>query len=224
MDYIFGVVERNGVTVENLKTVGDTHTAMPCGSFTQVRREYPDCVITDLFRVDEQYGSTEAGGICYDFYAISEHWRNVDKTPALGSLKEASEIAFVTLAEAGSIDAVTAGEHKEIFGPWKTGIDYTVGQYRNYGDKLYRCIQAHTSTSTWQPSATPTLWEPIVLDHAGTQADPIPWTSGMTAHKGLYYTEGGKVYRCKRDDTGSGTALYYTIAQLVGDYFEAVTA
>lgn len=38
-----------------------------------------------------------------------------------------------------------------------------------------------------------------------------------------YVRKDGTVYRCKRDDTGSGTALYYTISQLVGDYFEAVT-
>ena len=106
---------------------------------------------------------------------------------------------------------------------WAADTKYLVGDIRRDGDGLYKCRQAHTSTSTWQPSVTPTLWEPIVLDHAGTQADPMPWTSGMTAHLNLYYSEGGKVYRCKRDDTGSGTALYYTISQLVGDYFEAVT-
>ena len=32
-DYIFGTTTRNGVTVENLKTVGDTHTALVCGNF-----------------------------------------------------------------------------------------------------------------------------------------------------------------------------------------------
>lgn len=76
--------------------------------------------------------------------------------------------------------------------------------------------------SLLQPSATPTLWEPIVLDHAGTQADPIPWTSGMTAHKGLYYVEDSKLYLCIRDDASTGTALYYRIADLLGNYFEGV--
>lgn len=103
---------------------------------------------------------------------------------------------------------------------WLADIKYTAGNIRREGDMLYKCRQDHTSNAAWQPSATPTLWEPIVLDHSGTLSDPIPWTSGMTAHLNLYYSEGGKVYRCKRDDTGSGTALYYTISQLVGDYFE----
>ena len=82
-DYIFGTTTRNGVTVENLKTVGDTHTALVCGNFAQVRREYPDSIITDLFRVDELYNSLEADGVCYDWYVISEHYRYVDKTEAV---------------------------------------------------------------------------------------------------------------------------------------------
>ena len=80
-DYIFGTTTRNGVTVENLKTVGETHTALVCGNFAQVRREYPDSIITDLFRVDELYNSLEADGVCYDYYTISEHWRDTDNHP-----------------------------------------------------------------------------------------------------------------------------------------------
>lgn len=103
---------------------------------------------------------------------------------------------------------------------WAAGTAYTVGELRTEAGMVYKCRQAHTSTSTWQPSATPTLWEPVDTTHAGTLTDPIPWTSGMTAYLNKYYSEGGKTYRCKRDDTGNGTALYYTIAQLLGDYFE----
>jgi hypothetical protein len=79
MDYIFGVVERNGVTVENLKTVGQSHTNL--GGFTQTVREYTDSTITDRFRVVEKYRSEEdAEGNCYDWYLIDQHYRYVDKT------------------------------------------------------------------------------------------------------------------------------------------------
>lgn len=82
MDYIFGVVECNGVTVENLKTVGQTHTNL--GGFTQTVREYTDSTITDRFRVVEKYRSEEdAEGNCYDWYVISDHYRYVDKTEAV---------------------------------------------------------------------------------------------------------------------------------------------
>ena len=82
MDYIFGVVERNGVTVENLKTVGQTHTNLE--GFTQTVREYADSTITDRFRITEKYRSDEdAEGNCYDWYVISDHYRYVDKTEAV---------------------------------------------------------------------------------------------------------------------------------------------
>ena len=82
MEYIFGVVERNGVTVENLKTVGEAHSHLE--GFMQTVREFPDSTITDRFKVMEQYRSDEdAEGNCYDWYVISEHYRYVDKTEAV---------------------------------------------------------------------------------------------------------------------------------------------
>ena len=82
MDYIFGVVECNGVTVENLKTVGQAHTNLE--GFTQTVREYTDSTITDRFRVVEKYRSEEdAEGNCYDWYVVSDHYRYVDKTEAV---------------------------------------------------------------------------------------------------------------------------------------------
>ena len=49
----------------------------------------------------------------------------------------ASAIAFVTLAENGSIDGVTAGEHAELFSPWEYPVAYTAGQIRERSGKLY---------------------------------------------------------------------------------------
>ncbi len=82
MEYIFGVAERNGVTVENLKTVGDAHSALD--GYIQTVREYADSTITDRFRITEKYRSDEdAEGNCYDWYVISDHYRYVDKTEAV---------------------------------------------------------------------------------------------------------------------------------------------
>lgn len=38
----------------------------------------------------------------------------------------ATEVVFVTLAEAGTIDAVTAGEHRTMFAAWTAGVAYSV--------------------------------------------------------------------------------------------------
>ena len=162
MEHIFGVVERNGVTVENLKTVGDAHSDL--SGYIQTVREYADSTITDHFRITEKYRSDEdAEGNCYDWYVISEHYRYVDKyTPASASLKQMNEMAsitFVTLAESGSIDDVTAGEHADVFAMWEVDTAYVVGNIRRYSDgKLYRCLQAHTSQANWTPDVSVSLW------------------------------------------------------------------
>ena len=72
-----------------------------------------------------------------------------------------NSITFVALTENGTIDPVTAGEHAELFAEWQPGISYTVGNIRRYDDKLYKCIQAHTSQSGWEPDVAASLWRGI---------------------------------------------------------------
>lgn len=105
--------------------------------------------------------------------------------------------------------------HKE----WKVGESVEVGDRRQYGDLLYKCRQAHTTQADWTPDKTPALWEVIDEEHAGTQEDPIPYSTGMQLYNGKYYTEDGKLYLCNRD---TGQAVYNKLAELVGLYVEAV--
>ncbi|EJO5346928.1 M6 family metalloprotease domain-containing protein [Clostridium botulinum] len=44
---------------------------------------------------------------------------------------------------------------------WKPGINYKVGDIVTYNNYKYRCLQAHNSLGTWQPSKTPALWARI---------------------------------------------------------------
>ena len=102
--------------------------------------------------------------------------------------EQTNSIAFVTLAEAGRIDDVTAGEHAEVFTPWAADIAYVVGNIRRYSDgKLYRCIQAHTSQSDWTPDASVSLW--------ACTSDPAEewpaWSQPVGAHDA--YAAGAKV-------------------------------
>lgn len=105
--------------------------------------------------------------------------------------------------------------HKE----WKVGESVEVGYRRQYGDLLYKCRQAHTTQADWTPDKTPAMWEVIDEEHAGTQDDPIPYSTGMQLYNGKYYTEDGKLYLCNRD---TGQAVYNKLAELVGLYVEAV--
>lgn len=187
MEYVYGTVVLGGVTRENLKIVGGGPALQEGEYFTTVR-EYEDSTITDRCRIEEHYDSAVGvDGVQYDFYTISEHYRYIDRTKTLESTREATEIAFVTMAEAGSIDEATAGEHKEMFAEWKAGVAYTVGQYRNYGDKLYRCVQAHTSQEGWEPDKAASLWSV-----AADPAEEWPaWSQPLGAHDA--YPAGAKV-------------------------------
>lgn len=151
-------------------------------------REYDDSSITDRCRIDRHYHSdTDEDGTRYDFYTISEHYRYVERIKVMEETRKATEIAFVTLAESGSIDAVTAGEHKSLFETWQTGVAYTVGQLRNWGDKLYKCVQAHTSQAGWEPDKAVSLWSA-----ASDPAEEWPeWSQPVGAHDA--YAKGDKV-------------------------------
>lgn len=95
MDYIFGHVQRNNVTVENLKTIGDKHSNL--SGFVQVIKEYPDAIVTDVFYVVEHYQSdVDEEGKIYDWYVIDKHYRTIDKTPLL---KESNALVLELAAD-----------------------------------------------------------------------------------------------------------------------------
>lgn len=118
---------------------------------------------------------------------LRERRRNEALQAKQETIESASSIAFVTLAETGTIDEVTATEHTELFSPWVEGITYDIGTIRRYEDVLYRCVQAHTSQSDWTPDNTPALWVKI--------GDPVvefpEWSQPIGAHDA--YNKGDKV-------------------------------
>ena len=112
---------------------------------------------------------------------------NAIKRKQEADLNAASGLAFVVLAEAGQIDDVTATEHMTLFDQWAYPINYTVGQIRKYNDKLYKCVQAHTSQADWTPSAAASLWA-VTGDPTVEWPD---WSQPVGAHDA--YEKGDKV-------------------------------
>lgn len=113
--------------------------------------------------------------------AIASYREEIDKN------KLTSDIVFVLLSENGTIDEVTATEHLDIFAQWEPSVSYTVGSLRAYQDKLYKCLQAHTSQEDWTPDTTPALWK-----EAGNPADEWPeWSQPIGAVDA--YMKGDKV-------------------------------
>ena len=106
----------------------------------------------------------------------------------LDEQKNVAAITFVSLAEKGDIDEVTATEHADLFEAWVTDKDYAVGKIltRPNGN-LYKCEQAHRSQAGWEPENTPALWTQI-----GDPSEEYPaWRAPIGAHDA--YPLGAKV-------------------------------
>lgn len=105
----------------------------------------------------------------------------------LAEQKNVAAIIFVSLAEKGDIDEVTATEHVDVFEQWVYPKAYSVGKIIQDGGKLYKCVQAHTSQADWPPADTPALWTKI-----GDPSEEYPeWSQPLGAHDA--YALGAKV-------------------------------
>ena len=115
-------------------------------------------------------------------------------------------------------------KYSSMYPVWAPGIAVEVGQRYQYGDRLYKVIQPHTTQADWTPDITPNLWTVIDVTHTGTIDDPIPAVAGMEYVYGKYYIEGETVYICKRTGEAEGgtIVLQFLPSQLVGQYFEVV--
>lgn len=105
-----------------------------------------------------------------------------------------------------SLDDSDALEALELFPVWHTDTAYTVCIRVRYGDKLYRCEQAHTSQADWTPDRTPALWTEVA------EPGEIPVWKQPTGAQDSYMT-GDKVhYPTKDDPVYESTMDYNTYA------------
>ena len=65
------------------------------------------------------------------------------------------EKAVASLTDEDAADCLT------LFPQWAPGITVIIGDRLEYGGKLYKCVQAHTTAAEWPPDATPALWTEV---------------------------------------------------------------
>lgn len=153
-----------------------------------------------------------------------EDYTEPEPTEYVKEVPDASDIVsqLKELAQT-QVEALTDDEAKKVpalFPLWETEKAYAVGDRVWYQESLYKCVQAHTSQSAWNPKDAVSLWANVSEESQeadGSREHPYSWESGMTAYEGMYYTENDTLYVCTRD---SGGPLYYPISQLIGIYFQ----
>ena len=114
-----------------------------------------------------------------------------------------------------AVDDSTALRMVEFYPEWESGQAYSTGYKVQRSGKLWRCLQAHTSQTGWEPENAPALWTEICETHDGTLADPIPYDGNMALESGKYYIQDYIIYLCTRD---TGNPVYNPLAELVGIY------
>ena len=95
---------------------------------------------------------------------------------------------------ATSLDDADALEAVELFPAWTADKWYEADERIRYGEKLYRCVQAHTSQTDWTPDVTPALWTEVA------KPGEIPVWKQPTGAQDAYMT-GDKVWYPEKDTT-----------------------
>ena len=133
------------------------------------------------------------------------------------TMEEVSRMIITQQINGLTVDDNTALRMVEFYPEWSAGQTYTAGYKAQRGGKLWRCLQAHTAQTEWEPENAASLWTEICENHDGTLYDPIPYNGNMALTEGLYYTQGGVTYLCNRS---TGQPVYNALAELVGLYVE----
>ena len=132
---------------------------------------------------------------------------------------------IIEQAVSAALDDVTALRSVPLFPKWEPGISVKKNDRYQYNSVLYKVSQDHTTQAGWTPDKTPALWVAVAADpEQGTAENPITAVRGMEYEYGKYYSDGGKVYLCKRTGEAEGgtIVLQYLPHELVGQYFEEV--
>ena len=146
---------------------------------------------------------------------VAEQMAEEAKRPL--TMEEVVRLTISKTINAIDIADNTALRMVEFYPEWASGVAYTAGYRIQRSGKLWRCLQAHTAQTGWEPENAASLWTEICESHDGTKYDPIPYNGNMALQSGKYYTQNNILYLCNRDTINP---VYNALAELVGLYVE----
>lgn len=77
--------------------------------------------------------------------------------------KQKSMVEYIRGTRA-TAPAEIAEKHPELYNPWVANINVSAGDRCEYDNKVYECIQSHTTQADWTPDATPALWKRVYTE------------------------------------------------------------
>ena len=113
--------------------------------------------------------------------------------------QRAAKLRPVIEAAATSLSDGEAAAAVELFPKWEYPHDYVVGDRVNdiSTNKLYKCVQAHTSQALWEPAATPALWVVVSIEEYPEWVQPTGAHDAYNTGDKVSYN--GKHYVCTID-------------------------
>ena len=126
---------------------------------------------------DEEIATMEAEAARYE---AAERTRPLTES-------EVSRLLIAQQINTLSVDDNTALRMVEFYPAWATDTAYPAGYKVQHGGKLWRCLQAHTSQTGWEPNNAPSLWAKVLIP----DTDVIPeWEQPDSTNP---YSAGDKV-------------------------------
>ena len=113
--------------------------------------------------------------------------------------KELRAIIEAAILELNQDDATALG-NIELYAMWQSGKAYTVGERIQYGDKLYKCVQAHTSQDDWTPDVAVSLWAVVLIPDPEVIPDWVQPDSTNAYMRGDKVRYNGVIYRSLIDN------------------------
>lgn len=98
-----------------------------------------------------------------------------------------------------------------LFDQWSgDGVDYIIGKTVMYGGVIYKCLQAHTSQSDWNPEDAASLWAEVLTatDDSGDIPEWVQPDSTNPYMMGDKVIFEGKVYESLIDNNVWSPAAY----------------
>ena len=113
----------------------------------------------------------------------------------MGRWLEAARVVRAAMDAAGRLlTDEQALEAAAIYPAWDGEAAYEKDDRVRYGERLYRCLQAHTAQADWTPTAAVSLWAKVLTSETG---EALPWEQPESTNpymKGDRVTHGGKTW------------------------------